>query len=461
MAIQPQVTTSTQRRPPGPPARFGGFGFLNEYRRDSLNTIFNLYRQYGELVFFRLGPLKAYLVSHPDHLHQVLVSDADSYYKLGRTKEIMGRFLGNGILLSDGDFWLRQRRLVQPAFHHRRIESYAQQMVEITQRYLADLKPGEPRDIALDMMRVTLAIVAKSLFNVDTSEMWQDINEALDFIQVATIQESYDFWPAWLPHARERRRRYNAHAETLYNIARKIIAERRQTKDDNGDLLSMLLLAVDEQGAGMSDQQALDETMTILLAGHDTTALLLAWMWHLLATNPQAEARLHEELDRVLGGRPPTLADLPNLPYLEMCVKETLRLYPSAWAFTRESIRDTQIGGYPVKKGSVIVVSPYALHRNPTVFESPEAYRPERFKDEKAWPRLAYLPFSAGPRVCIGNTFALMEARLVAATIAQRVRLVGQAGFAPTLHPMITLRMKGPLPMHIESRRAASQHTPD
>lgn len=449
----PSPAQLVRAMPPGPTVRFGGVGFLAEYRKDPLTKLYSMYKEYGELVHFKFGPLDAYLVNNPDHLHQVLVSDAGSYYKLGRTKEIMGRFIGSGLLLSDGDFWLRQRRLMQPAFHHKRIESYAQSMVALTQRHLDGWKAGETRDTAQDMMRITLAIVAKTLFNIETADVWEVIEDALDYIQVATMQDSAEFLPSWLPHLRERKRKYIAHAERLYDIARTIIAERRKSGDDKGDLLSMILQAMDEDGTGMTDQQALDETMTILLAGHDTTALLLAWMWHMLSVTPRVEQLLHEELDRVLGGRVPTLADLPNLPYLELCVKETLRAYPAAWAYTRELVQNTQIGGYPVKKGSVIIISPYVLHRNPAIFDNPEEFRPERFHHEKEWPKLAYIPFSAGPRVCIGNVFALMEARLVAATIAQRYRLVGQAGFTPEIAPLITLRMKDPLPMRVEPRR--------
>jgi cytochrome P450 len=445
--------TSVTATPPGPVDRLFGFEFLRRYNKNRLGTLYSLYKDYGDFVQFNFGPLRAYLVSNPEHLHQVLISDADSYYKVQRTKDNMGRFIGNGILLSDGDFWRRQRKLIQPAFHHKRIEAYAQYMVASTQQHIAEWTVGETRDTDQDMMRIALAVVAKTLFDVDSSDMWQDIESALTYIQEATAQDAYEFLPKWLPHLRERSRRYTENAERMYSFARRIINERRSANEDRGDLLSMLLMARDEDGAGMTDQQLLDETMTLMLAGHDTSALTLTWLWYELASNPAAEARLHEELDRVLGDRPPTMADLANLPYLEMVVKETLRMYPAAWAYVREVIRDTKIGNYPVKTGATIVISPYAFQRNPAIFDDPEQFNPERFAHEKDWPKLAYLPFSAGPRVCIGNSFAQMEARLVTATIAQRYRLVKAPGFTAIADGQITLRMKEKLPLRVEARR--------
>lgn len=438
---------------PGPKSSILGLNHVGELMADQPQFVLNLQEQYGPVARFRIADTDSYLISDPDLLHQVLIADAEIYEKSTRTKAIMGKFIGNGLLLSDGAFWKRQRQLMQPAFHHKRLEGYVEIMTGLTAKHLSTWRDGDQRLAFNEMMQITLGIVAKSLMNVNTESIWETIHEALGFLQAATVVESRTVLPlGWMPHVRERRRKFDAYSTQLYDVVREIIAQRRKDPVDHGDLLSMILLAVDEDGSGMTDQQALDEVITALLAGYETTAGTLTWLFYLLAQHPEVEQKLHEEVDRVLGGRTPTLADLSNMPYVDKVFKETLRLYPAAFIFLREPIVDTVIGGYPIKARSTILISPYALHRNPALFEDPLAFRPERFDNEKSWHKLAYLPFSTGPRVCIGNAFALMEGRVVMAMIAQRFRLTTPPTYKAEYLPQITLGTKDGIPVTIRTR---------
>jgi cytochrome P450 len=419
-----------------------------------LHAMMNSARKYGDVVYLRLGGDHLYMLHHPDHIHQVLVEQAGKFHKSRLYKQILARFLGNGLLVSDGEFWRRQRRLAQPAFHAKRIETYARCMVDFTTQMLESWREGETRDMAQDMMRLTLRVVAKTLFDADLSSDAASIGRALTALQETTDRRFSEILPLpdWLPtpdHLKERR----ANA-TLEAIITRIIDKRRASGEDKGDLLSMLLLAEDDDGERMTDQQLRDETMTLILAGHETTANTLAWTWYLLAQHPEVEAKLHAELDGALAGRAAARDDLMLLPYTEMVVKEAMRLYPPVWSFTREAVEDVEIGGYVIPKGSIVVVTPYIVQRDARWFPDPERFDPERFdpENEKRLPKYAYFPFGGGPRICIGNTFAMMEARLILATIAQRYRLslVSQSPVTP--EPLITLRPRGGLPMKLRQR---------
>jgi len=386
----------------------------------------------------------------------VLVTPADAYHK-GRALERARRLLGQGLLTSEGALHLRQRRLMQPAFHRERIAGYGETMVRYAGRAAERWKAGETIDVHKEMVALTLAIVGTTLFDADVEEEADEIGkaltEALELFQ-RLLMVPYGEFLEKLPipstlRFRSARRRLDA------TIAR-LIAERRRNPRDRKDLLTLLLLAQDTEGdgGGMTDTQLRDEAMTIFLAGHETTANAMAWTWHLLSQNPEAEGRLHEELDRVLEGRAPGVADLPRLRYTEMVLSESMRLFPPAWILGRRAIVDHELGGYRIPAGSIVLLSQWITHRDARYFPDPLRFDPQRFTAEAqaARPRFSYFPFGGGPRVCIGEGFAWMEGVLVLATIARRWRFLPVDGIPVTPAAMITLRPKSGLPMRIEAR---------
>jgi cytochrome P450 len=415
-----------------------------------------LQRDYGDIVTMRYYNFRVYFVSHPDFIEQVLVTDNRKFIK-GRILRKNKQLFGNGLLTSEGDFWLRQRRLAQPAFHRGRVAGYADTMVRYASRMASEWSNGDERDIHAEMMRLTLSIVAKTLFDADVDREAKRVGHALE----AIMQLNSDFrklilTPTWLPTPRKIRA--TIATSKLNRIVYRFIEERRASGVDNGDLLSMLLAARDDDGSRMTDRQLRDESITIFLAGHETTANALAWTWMLLAQNPHVESKLHEELDRVLGGRPPTLDDLPNLRYTSLVITESLRLYPPAWGMARVAIEDTEIAGYPIPKGCGVSLAQWVVHRDPRWFEAPLEFRPERWEGDlaKRLPRFAYFPFGGGPRQCIGNNFAVMEASLLLATLAQQFRISLLPGKEIIPAASITLRPKTGIWGKIEKRSSAA-----
>jgi len=444
--------------PPGPP-NDSWSGFYRDYIRDPLEYLTRLQRDFGDVVMLRAFNYRVYYLSHPDLIEQLLVTQARKFAK-GRILKANKRLFGNGLLISEGDFWLRQRRLAQPAFHRARVVSYGETMARFTERLLTEWRDGETRDIHAEMMRLTLQIVAKTLFDADVAGDTQEVGRALEAITVLNSDfRRLVLTPPWLPTPTNVRAVLATHK--LNSIIYRIIADRRTHPRDTGDLLSMLLAAQDEDGSRMTDRQLRDETITLFLAGHETTAIALSWTWWLLAQNPQAEAKLHAELDSVLAGRSPHPEDLPRLPYTEKAITEALRLYPPAWGIPRMALEDVEIAGYTVPKGSGVSVSSWVVHRDPRWFADPLAFRPERWDGDlqKRLPRFAYFPFGGGPRQCIGNAFALMEAQLLLATIAQkfRFRLIPDHPVVP--QASITLRPKHGIRVVLESRSAHSRET--
>jgi cytochrome P450 len=450
--------------PPGP--RTGWFGLLRVVatgqKFDPLAYAKWVSDTYGGLVYTRFGPVRFYMVADADLTHDILVTQNDKFHKAKTVKEVFRPFIGNGLLLSEGDFWKRQRKLTQPAFHSKRIQSYADTMVAHTERMLDTWRDSQPVWIDRAMMKLTLNIVCKTLFDADVSGdadrvgdlMTETLEAASDRLNAAIRL------PEWLPTPK--RRRQKAMIAELDAIIQRFISERRATREDKGDLLSMLLLAQDEDGSQMTDQQLRDEVMTLFIAGHETTAVALSWTWYLLSQNPDKLATLLDEVDSVLGGRSPTLADLPNLAYTEMVVKEAMRLYPPTAGVSREPVEDVVVGGYTLPKGTMIIISAYAMHRNPRYFADPEAFIPERFskENEANIPHYAYLPFGGGPRVCIGNQFALMEARLILATILSRWELRLEPGQTIAPEQLITIRPKHGLRMKPVARQPAHELIP-
>ena len=448
-------THATYDQIPGPVIRspLAQLKFGLDYLRDPLGILGRFQAQYGDFYRLQVGELQQFTITHPDDIREVLVTQASKFVKDSSYRDPkagIARYLGNGLLTSDGAFWKRQRRLVAPAFHPRRIETYAAAMVEHTTAMLAGWRDGARLDIAAAMSSLTLAIVAKVLFSTDVSAATVRITAAMEIIQ-KVLGETM-FMPSWVPDPRQwqalRARR------DLDTVVYRIIDEWRAVGEDRGDLLSMLLLAEDEDGQRMTDQQLRDELITLILAGHETTANTLNWAWMLLAQHPEVEAKLHAELDAVLAGRPPQLEDLPQLVYTEMVIKEVMRLYPAAWSVSREAIAEVELRKGVLPRGSVVYVLLYFTQRDPRWWSDPERFDPERFRSEHmaAIPRYAYLPFGGGPRVCIGNGFAMMEARLLLATIASRYRLALLPGHTVTPAPLITLNPKGGMPMIVRRR---------
>jgi cytochrome P450 len=425
--------------PPGPAAT-SWTGSFKDYSRDPLGYLTSLVREYGDITTLRYYNFRVYFVNHPDLIEEVLVTNNRKFIK-GRILRANRRLFGNGLLTSEGDFWLRQRRLAQPAFHRARVASYAGTMVRFTERLVAEWKGGGERDVHAEMMRLTLQIVAKTLFDADVDGEAQQVGRALE----AIMELNSDFrklilMPPWLPTPRNIRAAIAT--RRLDKIIFRFIEQRRASGKDTGDLLSMLLAARDEDGSRMNDRQLRDEAMTIFLAGHETTANALSWTWLLLSQNPACEARLHAELAAVLNGRAPTLDDLPNLRYASNVITESMRLYPPAWGMARVAIEDLEIGGYPILKGCGVSLAQWSVHRDPRWFDAPLEFRPERWEGDlaKRLHRFAYFPFGGGPRQCIGNNFALMEATLLLSTIAQRFRISIVSTHPVVPMPSITLR---------------------
>lgn len=448
--------------PPGP--RMNTLETINEFVLNEIDLMSQTYewvREYGDIIYMKLFGQNFYIIANPEHLRAIMVENADKFQKSRDYRTILSRFLGNGLLTSDGEFWKRQRKLAQPAFHTQRIAAYGDIMTRETEKMLARWEGQATVPVAREMMSLTLNVVTQSLFHADVSEDTQKVWDAFSQInEIANRQtQAVVRVPAWVPTESNRTMKHAT--DTLHGIIMRIIAERRKNLEDTGDLLSMFMLAEDEDGQHMTDEQLRDEVTTMFLAGHETTANALSWAWVLLAQHPDITAKLRAELSTVLAGRTPTLADLRNLRYTEMIIKEVMRLYPPIPGVGREPIEDIEIGGYFIEKGSDIALMFYPVHHDERWFPNPETFDPERFSPEreKDIPRYAYLPFGGGPRVCIGNAFAMMEAVLVLAAIAQRVTLSLEPGTHVEMEPLLTLRPKGDLNMRVESVRSTELST--
>jgi cytochrome P450 len=427
-----------------PPEHKGNLilGVMSEFNRDTLGFVTRL-KDHGDVVRARFFYVPAYFIYNPADIEYMLATNAKNFRKsMSLRSNFFHRLVGNGLLTSEGDFWRRQRRLAQPAFHRQRISGYGDVMVQYAARTISRWQHGEERDLQRDMMRLTLEIVVKTLFDADVSGDADNVGRVLSdivkpFASQATLKWILD---NRLP-TRDHRRFYGLVSE-IDQIIYKIIAQRRDAGSDKGDLLSMLLQAHDEDGSQMTDSQLRDEVMTLFLAGHETTALALSWTWYLLTTNREAEQKFHDELDRVLAGRLPNVSDLPNLTYTEMIAKETLRLYPPAYGVGREAIEECEIGGYRIPRKGQVFAFQWVTQRDPRFFEDPDQFVPERWAPEVAdrLPKYAYFPFGGGPRKCIGDYFAMMETILLLATIGQRFKFALAPGEKVELYPSMSLR---------------------
>lgn len=446
---------STLPLPPGPSGRFFGLSLARSFADDPLNFVTRIACEYGPIASLRMGPVRAVFVNHPNLIRDVLVTKAKAFRKQRRTLEALRQVDGDGLVLTEGDLWLRQRRLLQPAFGPKRIGKYAETIVERTHRHIDQWQPGQTVNMVDEMTHLTLEIIASVFYDTELTGKAAQLGDAVRVLSQTFYDEvSYPIrLPDWLPLPSKRRKKWAI--ATLRGLIDDIIRDRRaQGSPDRGDLLSMLLLAVDHEGdgKGMSDRQAQDEAVTMFNAGHDSTAAALAWIWYLIARHPDIRARLLSETELVLGDRLATFQDVPRLAYSEMVVREALRLFPPVWAlFAREVREEVELGDYRLPRGSQVFMFPWVTHRDPANFPDPMRFDPERFSPERIdqIPQYAWLPFGAGPHICIGLSLALMEMTLIIPTILQRFC----PQFAPDQthdvepEPHLAIRPKGGLRM--------------
>ncbi len=439
---------------PLPSAGAAGMSEWLRIRQDPLAVVESM-RAMGDVILFHAGARKSFVFLHPDHVKDILVTNHRKF-GLGQAWQEIGRLMGHGLLHSEGEFHKRQRRLMNPVFHHTRIATYAEQMAFFAGRTSERWEGGRELDIHKEMIQLTLGIVLKTVFDVDVERpeaagIGAAVNATVPLFRLGTplrtmlrnVPTSYS-------------KNFDEIKAEIDRFIFQMIEERRSDFHNRGDLLSMLLLAQDEEGDGgsMTDQQVRDETVTLLAAGHETTSNALSWTWHLLSLNPEVEAKLHAEVDSVLGGRLPTVEDLPNLPYTRKVLNESMRLYPPAWIMNRRVLEEHEIDGHTLPVDASVLLFPYMVHRDPRFWPDPERFDPDRWNSEADVKRhkFAYFPFGAGPRMCIGESFAWMEAQVIVATLAQRWRLLPKPGHVVKTEPKVNLRPRGGLPMVLEAR---------
>lgn len=471
LTAAPPQDGAAPRIAPGPAGRGLG-GSLPDFRADKIGFFIRTLEEHGPIARFRFGNKTIHLLWHPDHVKEVLAQRYLNFEKASRGYNKLKPLLGRGMVTADGSWWQRQRRIAQPSFHHRRITGLADAVVRVAVEFGAGwdrmAERGEALSLYPQMGLLAFTVVARALLGSDLSPrdfeiVSRGLATSLEHMN-HNIYRLFDV-PAFLPTRRNRE--FRAAVEAMDGVVYKIIAERRADRGEGRkDLLAMLMAARDEEtGEGMGDEALRDEVMTMMLAGHETTAIALTWTWYLLSTHPTVRRRLTDELDRELAGRAPTADDVPRLPYLSAVIQEALRLYPPIWAFSRRAIEGFELGGYDIPAGSTLFLSPYVTHRHPEVWESPEGFDPDRFlPGAPEWPKYAWIPFGGGPRNCIGSGFALLEMQMVLATLLQRFQLDLHAGQRVGLHLLLTLRPSTDLPMVVTRRRGggadAMQSTP-
>jgi cytochrome P450 len=457
MGVGVTITLDTDMKPvPGPTSWLPGASFLR-FRRNPLKFFTQMQHEFGDIARFSFGPQRVYLVSHPEWIEDVLVTSAKKFHKgvaLQRAKQL----LGEGLLTAEGQAHLKQRRTIQPLFHRQQVQRFADTMVRHATRWRESIAPAATIDVTDEMAALTLAIVGETLFSsnvqADADEVRDALTAAVQSFGIAFLPGLQYFEKLPLPmFVRVRKAR-----ERLDKVIHRVIADRRAGGSEDppqrrgassdapasADLISMLLAARDPENPdapGMSDQQIRDEAMTIFLAGHETTANAMSWTWYLLGNSKRVEARLHEELARVLDGRVPSVEDVPRLEYTRAVVAESMRLYPPAWTMGRRAIEGHTIGGHPIDPGSLVILSQWIVHHDPRWWDVPNDFRPERWQSPVPRPKYSYFPFGGGSRICIGESFAWTEAILLVATIAQRWTFKPMS--VPELEPRITLRPKG------------------
>lgn len=449
----PSTALRSDRAIPGPNQRYPG-EFLRALAQDRLE-LFRGMAAFGDVSRIVIARQPIVVLTHPDHIRQVLVDDARSFVK-GRGLERTRTLLGNGLLTSEGELHRRQRRLVQPAFHRERLASYAAAVPAWGERVARDWSDGASRDVHADMMRLTLGVAGECFFGVDVEQDAANVAEVMELSlrmfnwSILPLGELLEHTPlGWVRRLRRARTRMNARIAAL-------IEERRRAGAAGNDLLSTLVGAA-EEGEGMSDEQLRDEVVTLLMAGHETTANALTWTWYLLAKHPAVEARLHHELRSVLGGRTPGAADLPQLSYTRAVIAESMRLYPPAWTVERRATEDVRLGEYTIPRQAIVVMPQFLVHRDRRWWGTPDEFHPERWLapgEAATRPRMSYFPFGAGTRICVGEHFAWMEGTLALAVLAQRWRMRYEQQEPPAPEALVTLRPRGGLPMRLVARTA-------
>ncbi|WP_256477572.1 cytochrome P450 [Haloferax sp. AB510] len=448
-----EATQPGRERPPSPPSKPVVHHTLR-YADDPLAFVTEVAREYGPVAEYDIGGISFYQLSDPELVEHVLVQENQRYIKGELFQESLGTVLGDGLLTSEGEFWRQQRHLMQPAFLPQMLQRYSEVMVDYTERMLSSWEDGETRDIHEDMMSLTVEIAAKTLFDVDIREEESAVGDALETVMdysSTSMKRPVDV-PRWVPTPRNRR--YQQALDDLTEVVGRIVTEHRDDDPDPeaNDVVSLLLTFRDDDGEPLPDEQIRDELVTILLAGHETTALALTYTLHLLGTNPEQAATLREELDAVLDSDRPSFGDLDDLTYTEQVVKEGMRVYPPVWELIREAAEPDTVGGYRVEPGQTVAVQQWVLHRDPRFYDDPLEFRPSRWTKafERDLPKYAYFPFGGGPRRCIGDRFAMLEARLALATIAQSWTVDPTHDLS--FDPSITLRPEGSVEMVVNRR---------
>ena|SRR5215203_4852611 len=441
--------------PPGPKTKIP-LGHLFSFRRDSIGFLKKIANDYGDVVHFKIGPIRIVLLNHPDLIKEVLTTQHRNFVK-GRPLEMAKELLGEGLLTSEGDFHKRQSRLIQPAFHRNMIESYVPALTKCVAQLMNDWKENMTVDIKEEMTNMSIAIAGKTLFGSDTKQEAKEISQALDTATSLFGRIPLPFSEFLLKLPLPGTLRFNKAKARLDKTIYRMIDERRRNKVEKGDLLSLLIGSQNEEGDGgrMTDQQVRDEAITLFLTAFDTTSTALTWTWYLLSQNPKAEAELHEELDRILNGRLPTIQDIAQLKFTRMVFGESMRLYPPSYVIPRQAVEDFPIDKYIVPRSSIILMSPYLIHRDPRFRSDPEKFNPHAWDDHSNSlnSKYEYFPFSRGPRACIGEPFAWMQGILVLATIAQSWRMKLVAGHRVELLPLINLRPKYGMMMTLHRRK--------
>jgi len=437
--------------PPGPKPKISLINLVR-FRRNSLGFLKQIYQEYGDIVHFKMGPLRILLLNHPDYIKEVLSTQQSNFVK-GRPLEMAKELLGEGLLTSEGEFHKRQSRIIQPAFHRKMMGTYAPAMTEYALRLMNKWEDGMSVDMMQEMIKMSTGIAGKTMFNVDIEEEAPEINQALDAVMSLFDRVSLPFAEYLLKIPLPGTIRFFRAKSKLDHTIYKVIRERREIKLNNGDLLS-LLLKEQEEGE-MSDRQIRDEALTLFLTGFDTTSLALTWTWYLISQHPQVEAELHEELDRVLQGRLPTLEDYPNLKFTRMVFAESMRLYPPIYIIARQAVEAFTIGEYEVPKKTIVLVSPYLIHHDSRFHSNPEVFNPHNWDDRPGiqHPRYEYFPFSEGPRSCIGQHYAWLEGVMVLASIAQFWKVKMVPDHPVEIAQLLNLRPKYGMKMEVYRRQ--------
>ena len=440
--------------PPAPKTK-NPLGHLRSFRRDIIGFLKKIAKEHGDIVHFKMGPIRIVLLNHPDLIKEVLTTQHRNFVK-GRPLEMAKELLGEGLLTSEGEFHKRQSRLIQPVFHRNAIESCATAMTECTSRLMHGWKEGMEVDMKEEMTNTSIAIAGKAFFGAEIEKEAKEINKALNTATDLFGRIALPFSELLLKLPIPSTRRFFKAKAVLDNTIYRMINERQQNKLNRADLVSLLLNSQDEKvnSGGMSDQQLRDEALTLFLTAFDTTSTALTWVWYLLSQNPEAEAQLHRELDQVLQGRSPTVDDVANLKYTRMVLGESMRMFPPSYVIPRQALEDFPIDKYIVPKGTIILMSPYLIHHDSRFHAEPEKFDPHTWDkhSRSANSKYEYFPFSRGPRACIGEPFAWMQGILVLASIAQFWRIKLAPGHPVELLPLMNLRSKYGMVMTLHRR---------